>query len=227
MELLFLLYCKSVLDFTVPDFGYYNSVALSALDATFSAQANYTSVINAINRFCNHYGVDSRAIAKCPSRDCQITVSEMLELLQGMSPEQLADVVGNHQKVSGQLKSAVFSECLQVFRNCGIETYQDMQEQFDNPDLEAALSGIRGIGPATLSYLYMLVGDSNDVKVDRHIRAFSANATGEQNLSDEQIKTLFRHASSELSKDYPGMTPRHLDHIVWVYQSRRTINHSK
>ena len=210
MELLFLLYCKSVLNFNVPDFRYYNSIALSALDATFSAQANYTGVIHVVDGFCDNYRIDNRTHAICPAA--------IRNQLQDLTPERFADVVGNHQKVSGRLKVALFLDCLQVFHEFGIETYQDMQTQFDNPALEAALSGIHGIGSATLSYLYMLVGDSNDVKVDRHIRAFATKATDHANLTDDQIKSLFRFASEELSKDYPGMTPRHLDHIVWVYQ---------
>lgn len=218
MELLFLLYCKSVLDFSVPDFRYYNSIALSALDATFSAQANYTGVIHVVDRFCDNYRIDDGTHAICPAADKQVSVTAIRNLLQDNTPEQLANVVGNCQKVAGRLKSALFLDCLQVFHEFGIETYQDMQAQFDNPALEAALSGIHGVGPATLSYLYMLVGDSNDVKVDRHIRAFASKATGHANLSDDQIKSLFRFAAEELSKDYPGMTTRHLDHIVWVYQ---------
>lgn len=221
MELLFILYCKSVLDFTVPDFRYYNSVALCALDATFSAQANYASVRNVISRFCTQYELDSETVAECPEDNVQITVSTLCNLMREVSPELLAVIVDNHQKVSGRLKSALFLDCLQVFRDYEIDTYHDFQCQFDNPELEAALSGIRGIGPATLSYLYMLAGDSNDVKVDRHIRAFAAKATKNPNLSEDQIKALFRHAASVLSKDYPGMTPRHLDHIVWAYQRNR------
>lgn len=224
MELLFILYCKSVLDFTVSDFRYYNSVAFCAFDASFSAQANYASVRNVIGRFCTQYELDNEMVAECPEENCQITVSTIFNLMREISPELLADIVDNHQMVSGRLKSALFLDCLQVFRDFEIDTYQDFQSQFDNPELEAALSRIRGIGPATLSYLYMLAGDSNDVKVDRHIRAFAAKATKNPHLSEEQIKALFRLAASELSKDYPGMTPRHLDHIVWVYQRNRTNN---
>lgn len=152
MELLFLLYCKSFLDFSVPDFRYYNSIALSALDATFSAQANYAGVIHVIDRFCENYGIDNGTHAVCPAEENQVSVTAIRNMLQDITPEQLADVVGNRQKV------------------------------------------------------------------DRHIRAFATKATGHANLTDNQIKSLFRFAAEELSKDYPEMTPRHLDHIVWVYQ---------
>ena len=49
MELLFLLNCRIVLDFSVPDYRYYNSVALCALDAAFSAQAKYGAVTHVIH----------------------------------------------------------------------------------------------------------------------------------------------------------------------------------
>ena len=210
-----------MLDFTVPDFRYYNSVALCALDASFSARANYGGVVNVIESFCENYGFNGRTYETCPRAEEQNKVSEVCRSLQGISPEELAEIVNNRQRIGGRLKAALFLDCLHVFQGFGIETYQYMQNRFDDPHLERAFSALRGIGPATLSYLYMLVGDSNDVKVDRHIRTFATAATGNPDLSGEQIKELFRYAARELANDYPDMTARHLDHIVWEYQRNR------
>lgn len=218
MELLFLLYCRGVLDFTIPDFQYYNSLGFSVLDASFSAQARYTSVINVISALSGHYGLTFKQGVSLPEEKAQITVSQLLAVLKDVTSEELANVVHNHSRVAGRLKTALFLDCLNTLRRFKIETYQDFQEQFDNLELETALRSLPGMGEATISYLYMLAGHSNNVKVDRHIRAFAFSAVNNGNLTVEQIKGLFRYAANELSLEYPGMTARHLDHIAWVYQ---------
>lgn len=219
MELLFLLYCKSVLDFGVPDYRYYNSLGLSVLDASFSATARYSSVENVLARFCKHYDLSCDTFAELPKAGSQVTVSQMMKLVQGLSPEQFAEIVQNRSRVGGRLKAALFLDCLSVLHSFGIETYQDFQAHFENPELETSLRALQGMGEATISYLYMLAGNSDNVKVDRHIRTFTSTAVNGNNLTTEQIKRLFRYAAHELSKEYPGMTARRLDHIVWVYQS--------
>ncbi len=84
MELLFLLYCKSVLDFGVPDYRYYNSLGLSVLDASFSATARYSSVENVLARFCKHYDLSCDTFAELPKAGSQVTVSQMMKLVQGL-----------------------------------------------------------------------------------------------------------------------------------------------
>ena len=219
MELLFLLFCRNNLDFSIPDFQYYSSIGLSALDATFSARTKYSSVINVVHRFCEHYDLPYGLDGNVPEVVSQIPVSQLLDLLQGVTPAELADIVHNHSQTGGRLKASLFLDALNTLQRFGIENYQDFQKQMNNLELEAALSALQGMGEATLSYFYMLSGDSGDVKVDQHIRAFTSTATGVPNLTVDQIKRLFRYAAQEMTaNDHLGMTARQLDHIVWVYQ---------
>ena len=221
MELIFLLCCESVLDFSVLDYQYYNSLGLSVLDATFSATAKYGAVENVLLRFCDQYGLSNETFSALPAVEVQTTVSQIMEQVQDITPAQFAEQVQNRSRVGGRLKAALFLDCLAVMHEFGIETYQDFQAQFDNPKLENALRSLRGMGEATINYLYMLAGNSDNVKVDRHIRAFTAAAVNNQNLTTDQIKALFRFAANELARDHPGMTARRLDHMVWVYQRNR------
>lgn len=221
MELIFLLCCESVLDFSVLDYQYYNSLGLSVLDATFSTTAKYGAVENVLIRFWDQYGLSNETFSALPAVEVQTTVSQIMEQVQDITPAQFAEQVQNRSRVGGRLKAALFLDCLAVMHEFGIETYQDFQARMDNPELEAALSALRGMGEVTLSYLYMLSGDSGNVKVDRHIRAFATAATGVPDLTLDQIRHLFQHAAREMSaNDHPRITVRHLDHIVWVYQSR-------
>lgn len=119
MELLFLLYCKSVLDFGVPDYRYYNSLGLSVLDASFSASTKYGSVENVLARFCERYDLSCGTSADLPKAASQVTVSQMMKLVQGLSPEQFAEIVQNRARVGGRLKAALFLDCLSVLHSFG------------------------------------------------------------------------------------------------------------
>lgn len=88
MELLFLLFCRNNLDFSIPDFQYYSSIGLSALDATFSARTKYSSVIDVVHRFCEHYDLPFALYGNVPEVDSQIPVSHLLDLLQGVTPAE-------------------------------------------------------------------------------------------------------------------------------------------
>ena len=219
----FVQYCRNNLTFDVNGYEYYPSLALCALDASFSARTTYQSVINVLDRFCqwaNHNGVQLRFEhqPECYPAIAQITVSEIIHLLGGQDAESLADIVNNHSKVARRLKAGLFLDLLNVFHGFRIETYQDFQEQFNNQDIADAILELRGVGSATFSYLYLLAGNPNDVKVDVCIRRFSTEATGVNNLTDLQIRELFIYAAGIISQEHHGLTAAHLDHIAWNYQ---------
>ena len=214
----FTQYCRRNLDFAISDYRFYNSLALSALDASFSARAHYETVINVLERFCvwaTQHGVhlNWNPQLECPHRNQQITVSHVIALLHDQTPESLADIVQNRSRIARRLKSSLFIEMLGVLQQYNIDTYQDIQAQFDNLDFRTALLNLGGVGPATLNYLFMLAGYPNEIKIDVWIRRFAADATGAHNLTDDQIRELFVYAANEL-----GITPRHLDHMAWVFQ---------
>ena len=213
----FVRYCREHLDFTVRDYQYFQSISLSCLEASFNANTRFAAVENVLMRFCawaREHGlqITEHTTPECPVAEEQITLTQVVGLLDNQTAETLAEIVGNRQKVAARLKTELFLELLNVLRQSHIETYQDFQAQFDNQDLENAIFALRGVGHATLSYLYMLTGNGNDIKNDRWIRRFAEEATGVQNLTDEQIRDLFLYASEQLD-----LTPRHLDHIVWDY----------
>lgn len=224
MEEQFLNYCREHLCFNIEDFKYYPSVALCALDACYSINAKYSSVINVVWNFSKW--VDSSGLTidkilskRIPSVNNQLPVSSIYNLIEDVDNATLAhDICKNDSRSGGVLKAALFREVLCVMLDNHIETYHDYQIMRDvvNNDLH----DIRGIGHTTISYLNMLTGDQNYVKIDRHIKAFVHAAIG-RNANANEIVALFHYAADRLTDENRVMTARHLDHIVWVYQSNQ------
>jgi len=221
---LFVDSCKNRLDFSIEDMKYYSCLPLCALDAIFSIGVNYNGVSRTLDRFCNAFHIprSSENTTKVPVQTKQTTVRQVLDMLNETSPEELADIVSNHQRTStknGILKTAAFIQWLDILELYEIQTYQDFHKKWTDSNLERDLRTVRGqkSGIST-DYFYMLAGNTNDVKVDRHIMAFACSSTGDDHMSAIVIKDLFKSAVKELLPDHPGLTVRHLDHIIWEYQ---------
>ena len=220
----FVDYCRDHLDFSIADMKYYSCLPLCALDAVFSIGVKYTGVSRPVERFCKEFKIPiaSANPNKVPSRDKQKTVRQVLDLLNGITPEQLADIVSNHQRTStknGIQKTVSFIQWLDILELYGIQDYQDFHKHWTDTNLERDLRTVRGqkSGIST-DYFYMLAGNICDVRVDRHLMAFTHAATEDYHLSATTVKDLFKSAVKELQPDNPGLTVRHLNHIVWEYQ---------
>ncbi len=59
-------------------------------------------------------------------------------------------------------------------------------------------------------------------KPDRMVKRFLYSATGEY-LSDDECQRTLAEACALLAKDYPNLTPRALDNLIWKYQ-RALVN---
>jgi len=178
----------------IPDMGYYSCVALCAFDAVFSIQSRYNSVVSPlIDRLCGMMNIrrhfDNPYIL--PSVEQQIKISDFINKMNCSDPEILAKRLNNHQRTSsksGILKTDAFFQYLGVFRELGIETYQDVFIDTTRRDnLELKLRRIIGQNVA-VDYFFMLAGNTDDVKVDTWIRRFVRDAVGKNDLTPEQIK---------------------------------------
>ena len=87
-----------------------------------------------------------------------------------------------------------------------------------NEKFEAEIARIPGQSSGlSTRYFYMLTRDENFIKPDRMIRRFIQAAIG-RDLSMQESQKLLVAAHSELVRDYPLLTPRSLDHEIWVWQ---------
>ena len=71
-----------------------------------------------------------------------------------------------------------------------------------------------------LKYLYMLTGDENRVKPDRHIVRFIKETCTLQKLTDDDAQAIMVRTVEMLKPEYPNITVRFLDRLIWETQRR-------
>jgi hypothetical protein len=64
----------------------------------------------------------------------------------------------------------------------------------------------------------MMAGDDSYVKPDRMIRRFVAGAAGLPDVSPDTACDAVVAACGNLAREFPNLTPRLLDHLIWSYQ---------
>lgn len=223
----FLKYCLDNLNFNEPDQfeEYFASVPLCAINAIFSINTKYEAVLNALNRFCDHFDLELAHPTKgqIPSADKQKTVSEIYNLIKDISPDTLAsDIFKNKQRTSttnGILKADASLRVIKILKDFGVETYQDIHKILDNETFEGCIKGIPGQSSGTsLKYFFMLTGSKDQIKPDRMILGFIKDATG-LTLQPKDALSLIRQSVDDLKKEgYKSLTARHLDNLIWNFQ---------
>jgi hypothetical protein len=130
-------------------------------------------------------------------------------------------VYQNKQRTStrnGILKTEAAYRFSSVVQKFGVEYLQDVNKILGNEKFEAEIARIPGQSSGlSTRYFYMLAGDENFIKPDLMVRRFIQAAIG-RDLSMQESQKLLGAAHSELVRDYPLLTPRSLDHEIWVWQ---------
>jgi hypothetical protein len=99
-----------------------------------------------------------------------------------------------------------------VMAASAVETVDELAEWLTMEENCCQLIEIRGIGPKSLDYLRRLAG-ADALAVDRHIRAFAADA----GVTDDRygyVREVFERAAALLSARLAD-----LDHAIWRYQA--------
>ena len=203
------------------EYGYHN-LPLCIIDAVFSIGVNYTSTENTVKRFCEHFGVTRLREKEVATQSEQLSVSSFIRFHHGFTFQEMAEkVYQNKQRTStrnGILKAEAAYLFASVVQRYGVEYLQDVHKILGNEKFEAEIARIPGQSSGlSTRYFYMLAGDENFIKPDRMIRRFIRAAIA-RDLSIEECQELLLAAHTELVRDYPLLTPRNLDHQIWLYQ---------
>ncbi len=218
-------YCKSNLTFSnlslVEEYGYHN-LPLCIIDAVFSIGVNYTSTENTVKRFCDYFSFTRLCEKELAPPSEQLSVTEFLQLHNGLTfPEMAEKVYQNKQRTStrnGILKAEAVYLFAKVVQSFGVEYLQDVGLILGNESFELKVAKIPGQSSGlSTRYFYMLAGDENFIKPDRMIRRFIYSAI-QRDLSLDECQELLVAAHTELVKEYPSLTPRSLDHQIWLCQ---------
>lgn len=220
-------YCKSNLNLENASLGneyHYHSLPLCIIDAVFSIGVRYSSTENTVRRFCEYFGQKIFSLEHPPIEE-QLSVSKFIRLLDGYSIEDMAvKIYGNKQRTSarnGILKAKAVLMFAEVLYKFGVDYYQDMYKVLGSKDFETTIAEIPGhrSGIST-RYFYMLAGSDDYIKPDRMITRFIWSAI-QQNLSVEESHNAIIGAHKTLVKEYPQLTPKILDHQIWLYQREK------
>lgn len=81
---------------------------------------------------------------------------------------------------------------------------------------------IKGQGSGlSFDYFLMLSGSDTNVKADRMVRRFVADALGVTDVAADTARRLIVDVCEALKADFPNLTPHLLDYEIWTYQRTR------
>lgn len=193
----------------------YQSLPVCLIDCVYSLRAKYYRVtVPIVKRYASIY-MDGNIESP---RD---TVSNLIQHIEECSgPKAFADrVLENHQELGGKAHIPKENALLQLatyLKLLHIETIDDFRN-FESPELlEIVVRAVKGMGDAGTNYLFMLAGDPNRCKPDVHIHHCIRDACGED-VTNEECQILFQETVEIFKTEYPALTVRGLDGIIWRY----------
>ncbi|WP_167098283.1 hypothetical protein [Mycobacterium sp. DL592] len=182
--------------------GWPGNIELALIDAVLSIQARYgndptTGIRGSLLRYRDVSGRESW---------------DDLEVLAGMDPGQLMEVLANRQKTGGVTKAEAIVNAAKRFVAVGVVHSTDVQP--GSVAQRDAYCGTKGLGPITWEYFLMLLGNDG-VKPDVLVSRFVEEALG-RSVDYTEVMRLVREAATRLQKPVGA-----LDHSIWNYVSRR------
>lgn len=228
----FVAYCETELDLhdmlvvkkrTDPNEVFYKSLPICIIDAVFSIGVKYKSVENAEKAFIDYFNLDI-------SREYPIvneyTINDFIRDMDSFDSFEEAAKTGfnNMQRtssVNGILKAEACYHVAEVFKKHNINTLDDFNKYVNKDALDADILNVRGQSSGImLKYLYMLAGNANEVKPDRHMVNFMKKVFPNLTMSARDhalIKEIITETVSELHLKYPQLTERFLDLLIWEH----------
>lgn len=152
----------------------------------------------------------------------QLSILEFINLHEGFTLQEMAEkIYQNKQRTStrsGILKSEAVYLFAKVLQQFGVDYLQDVGKIMGDPLFEAEIAIIPGQSSGlSTRYFYMLIGNEYTIKPDRMVRRFVFDAV-QGELNADECQELLSAACIELAKEFPSLTPRSLDHQIWLYQ---------
>jgi len=175
--------------------GNYNHIGATVADAVLQANMRYaTHVKPRINRILAIY----------PESRTTTAVRSLLEEIGAIE----------YLSWRGVDRAERFSRVLALFAAEGIETDEDLKRWLSNDTNLPKLRAIKGIGPKTVDYFKIFVGESTSA-IDRHLLNFLGMA-GLMPCGYSEAQAVINAAADLLKVDRA-----YFDHSIWQYMSKR------
>lgn len=213
--------CEEKLDFNanLGDEFNYSSLVFCVIDAVFSMGTHYSSAEKAVKNYAEKYNLSRYNTENPQTEHC---ISDFIHNCDTVGDfELLAETVfRNRQRTSstnGMLKAEACYDVAKVLKEHNIETFTDFQNMSAETEKQvvAEIKQVKGQGSGIMiDYLFMLAGDENKFKPDRHLLSFISDTLEDNN----GITELIESAQRILIEKHPDLTIRQLDHLIWNYQ---------
>ncbi len=210
-----------------PEYSYH-SLPLCVIDAVFSIGVRYRNAQKA---------VESWRIAQRPNwpkystaAEARHTIADLIRATDGYDGVALAQRFfgGNRQRTSsrsGILKADAVVRFAKALQQAGVEDFPDIRDAARAERASQAVRSIPGQGSGlSFGYLLMLSGDDSSVKPDRMLCRFVAEAAGRPDILPHSARDAVVEAARVLAPEFPNLTPRLLDHLIWSYQRDQPVS---
>jgi hypothetical protein len=211
---------------------YYASLPLCIIDSVFSIGVRYAPESNTspVKNWCRNqkwpryrqYGSSPQCV------DPTNNVENFIRIISSYTFKDLSEkeVFNNKQRNSakeGILKAEAVYHFAKTLDEEGINDFQDTTRLSKSCHVEKRIRSIKGQKSGiSLKYFLMLAGDDTLIKADRMVCRFVAEATGQSgSVKADMAENLISEVCEGLQRDFPGLTPRRLDHAIWNYQRTR------
>lgn len=204
-----------------PEYSYH-SLPLCVIDAVFSIGVGYRNVQKAVESWCvaqRPRWSKYRAVAQA-----RYTITDLIRVTDDYDGGALAQRFfgGNRQRTSsrsGILKADAVVRFAKALQQTGVEDFPDIRDAARAERASQVVRSIPGQGSGlSFDYFLMLAGYDSYVKPDRMLCRFVAEAAGRPDISPHSARDAVIAACRDLAHEFPNLTPRLLDHLIWSYQ---------
>lgn len=207
----------------------YAHLTLVLVDAIFSPGIRYSVTEQIVERYAAHQRLTRYrpAFDQWPPEGTQEPIEALARLGAEMQDDHLTDrVFGSRHRTStrnGVLKARAVTDAAALFHGARVDRFQDLGRIVDDAAFAQAYHALPGqASGVSWAYFWMLAGDQNLIKPDRHVLAYLARALGQPPMSAREALDLVVGAAELLGRDGYAVTPRELDYAMWEYQRTHT-----
>ncbi|WP_053959892.1 hypothetical protein [Sulfobacillus thermosulfidooxidans] len=209
----------------------YAHLSLALIDAIFSIGARYSSTQQTVKRYADYSGLSlfRDSFDDWPNTTEQQPLSELVTQFKALGLETLTtEVFRNRQRTSTQngiLKAEAVRQAAMLLVDNNVEYFQDMPRIMNNSYFRQQFCQIKGqTSGISLSYFWMLTGSRDLIKPDRHVMTYLRRVSGNATLTETKALEMVQQVSKRLQSDFPHVSPRWLDYLIWNDQRRRDSN---
>lgn len=212
----------------LPDEYRYAHLSLALIDTIYSIGARYEGTHATVLRYARHQQLSPYhdAFDTRPPLENQEPLSHLVQLYHALGIEtMMTDVYQNRQRTSTQSgipKAEAVLQVAQLLQHYHINYFQDLFRVAHNKQFESQFKTVPGQRSGiSLTYFWMLTGADDMIKPDRHILNCLCRAIKITSLSTTEAVSLLRDATALLHVDYPLLTARALDYVIWESERQR------